>query len=65
MKKIVLTLGIFLSAYATYAIGNNSNELEIESNNSIRIVEEDDNCYRIVDHYDHAGNWIGVSVYPC
>lgn len=64
MKKIVLTLGIFLSAYATYAV-NSSEKLEIESNNSTQIVEDDDNCYRIVDHYDHAGNWIGVSVYPC
>lgn len=45
MKKIVLTLGIFLSAYATYALNSNE-KLEIESNNSVGIVEEEyDGCY--------------------
>ena len=55
MKKIVLTLGIFLSAYAMYAAGN-SNQV---------YVDEDDNCVRINRFYDNHGNVIHVSYEPC
>jgi hypothetical protein len=60
MKKIVLTLGIFLSAYATYAVNSS---IEFKKN----FIEEEgpDGCYRIVNHFDHANNWIGVSVFLC
>ncbi|WP_167571742.1 hypothetical protein [Aquimarina algiphila] len=30
MKKIILTLGIVLSAYATYATSNSNNEINVE-----------------------------------
>lgn len=64
MKKIVLTLGIFLSAYATYAVNSNE-KLEIESNNSTQIVEEDVSCQRIVYHYNNDGTLAYVSVHLC
>ncbi len=60
MKKIILTLGIFLSAYATYAVNSNE-KLVVNTNNDL--VE--DTCYRIIDHYDNQGNWTGVTVEFC
>jgi hypothetical protein len=64
MKKIILTLGIFLSAYATYAVNSNE-KLEIESNNSTQIVEEDNSCQRIVYHYNEDNTLAYVSVHLC
>ena len=55
MKKIVLTLGIFLSAYMTYAVGNN-NQINIE---------EDDNCVRVNRIYNEQGDVMWVSYEPC
>ena len=52
MKKIVLTLGIFLSVYAV----GNSNQVD---------VDEYDNCVRINRFYDNYGNVIHVSYEPC
>ncbi|WP_175392699.1 hypothetical protein [Aquimarina megaterium] len=54
MKKIVLTLGIFLSAYATYAIGN-SNQANIE---------DDSSCERIVRVFED-GVIVWVYYEPC
>ncbi|WP_271782465.1 hypothetical protein [Aquimarina algiphila] len=65
MKKIVLTLGIFLSAYATYAVGSN-NKMNVEEDNVIKIVSEDDTyCTRIVRTYNEHGDVIGILVEEC
>ncbi len=54
-EKIVLTLGILLSAYSTYAMN-----LENQINE-----EEAWPCERVIDVYDHDGNWLDTFIVPC
>ncbi|WP_158250433.1 hypothetical protein [Aquimarina sp. I32.4] len=49
MKKIILTLGVFLSVYATYAIGS-SNQLSVE----------EDSCTMDIRIYDNEGRLMTI-----
>ncbi len=65
MKKIILTLGVFLSIYATYAM-NSDIEINKEDENSVKeVVLEEDSCQRVVYHYNEDNTLSYVSVHIC
>ncbi|WP_281988386.1 hypothetical protein [Aquimarina aggregata] len=65
MKKIVLTLGILLSAYSTYAVNANTEMNLLEENGTEIVLEEDFYCTRIVRTYNEHGDVIGILVEDC